>query len=204
VRRAANDTSAKRRVDPGRAVDDDQRRRVRPALLESAAEAQPVLVALAAAERKAEQLLLPFQGEAQGHKHALGRLVGGPQLGSRPAVTRSRSSSRRWRRARNAHGVLADAGDRRLADHLLAERHLQQVLDVADRQAAQEADNDQRLQRVRARDPLAEHLALEAQLDCVADSRPLEFHRLARRLHRPRLKPLRSIAVAVARCARDR
>jgi hypothetical protein len=42
-------------------------------------------------------------------------------------------------------GVLADPGDGRLADDLLAEGLLQQRLDVAHRQASEEPDDDQRL-----------------------------------------------------------
>jgi hypothetical protein len=56
-------------------------------------------------------------------------------------------------------GCLADARDGRLADHLLTEALLRGGLDVTDRQAPQKAADDQRLQRVRARDTLAEHLA---------------------------------------------
>ena len=94
--------------------------------------------------------------------------------------------------------VLADPGHRRLADHRLTERLLQQRLDVAHRQAPQEPDDDQCLQRVRAGDALAEHPALESQPLRVADPRTLELHRTARRLDRPGF-----VAVAIARRARD-
>src|SRR4051812_15947708 len=65
---------------------------------------------------------------------------------------------------------------------------------IADRQAPQKPQNDQRLQRMRARDALAEHLTLEPQLAHRPDPRALELHRPARRLDRPGL-----VAVAVDR-----
>jgi hypothetical protein len=79
---------------------------------------------------------------------------------------------------------LQTPGDRRLADHLLTEGFLQSALNVTDRQAAQEAADDQRLQRMRARDALAEHLAGEPNLAGVADPWALDHGRAARRRDR--------------------
>ena len=182
---------------PGRAVGDDQRRRAQPAVDEVAAEGEPVLVALAAAEREPEQHLAALQRDAPGDQHALGRLVVGAQLQIQrvaeqvdevvlvePALAPAPVALAR---------VLADPGDGRLADHRLIEGLLQRRLDVAHRQPAQERADDQRLQRVRARHVPAEDAALEAQLARVAHPRALELDRPRGRHHPPRL-----IAVAVA------
>src|SRR3954451_25101460 len=157
-------------------------------------------MALARAELQPEQHLLALQRQAPGDQDALGGLVGGAQLQiDRVQVEVDEIVAAEVALAPRLvalAGVLADPRDRRLRDHVLAERLLQQRLDVTHRQASEEAEDDQRLQRVRARDTLAEHLALEPQLRRVAHARALELHRPARRLHHPRL-----VAVAVDRRA---
>jgi hypothetical protein len=180
----------------GRAVGDDQRRRAQPAVDQVAAEREPVLVALAAAQREPEQHLAALQRDAPGNEDALGGLVVGPQLQIEriaeqvyevvlvePALTPAPVALAR---------VLAHARDGRLADHRLVEGLLKRGLDVAHRQPAQERADDQRLQRVRARDMLAEDPALEPQLLSVAHARALELDRPRGRDHSARL-----IAVAV-------
>ncbi len=80
--------------------------------------------------------------------------------------------------------VLADPRDRALGRDRLLEDLLQSGLDITGRQAAQEATDHQRLERVRARYALAKHLALEPQLARIAHTRTLQPHRPSRRLHR--------------------
>src|SRR5512133_12355 len=186
--------------DAGRAVGDDQRRCAHPMRLEVAAELQPRLVALAAAELQPEQHLLALEREPPGDQHALGRLIMGAKLEiDRVQVTVHEVvlvEPPRAPRAVALARVLADPRDHRLADDRLIEGLLQHGLDVTHRQAAQAAKDDQRLQRVRACDTLAEYLALELQLTDAADPRPLELHRPARRLYDARL-----VSVAVDRAA---
>src|SRR6266550_23749 len=67
------------------------------------------------------------------------------------------------------------------------------VRDVeADRQPAQERADDQRLERVRARYPLADDRAREAKRRRVAQPRSLQLERAGRRLHR---HPLVAVAI---------
>ena len=155
-----------------------------PRSMQVAAEGEPVLVALAAAQRQPEQHLAALQRDAPGDQHALGRLVVGAQLQIQrvqeqvdevvlvePALAPAPVALAR---------VLADPRDGRLADHRLVEGLLQRGLDVAHRQPAQERADDQRLQRVRARHVPAEDPALEPQLARVAHARALELDRPAR------------------------
>ena len=88
-------------------------------------------------------------------------------------------------------GVRADPRDGRVADHLLTEALLQSGLDVPDRDAPQEAADDQRLQRMRASDALAEQLTLEPHPARVPDPRTLNHRRATRSPNRARLlKPV--------------
>ncbi len=89
--------------------------------------------------------------------------------------------------------VGTDPAHRRLRDDLLPERLGEQPLDIADGKSAQEAEHDERLERVGASDALAHDRTCEAKLRRIPQPRPLQPHRATRRPHRPRF-----VAVAVA------
>ncbi len=142
----------------GRTVGDPERRRLETAGEQVAAEVEPVLVALAAAELQPEQHLAPLERDAPGDQHALGRRVVGPQLQldrvqeavDEVVLVQAPAAPGAVARLR----VLADPRHRRLRDDRPLERFLQRRLDVAYRQPTQERTDDKRLQRVRARHPL--------------------------------------------------
>src|SRR3954447_25350655 len=94
--------------------------RPQSAVCQIAPEGEPVLVALAAAEREPEQHLAALQRDAPGHQHTLGRLVVGPQLevqGIQEQVHEVVLVKAALAPAPVAlPGVLADPGDGRRAD----------------------------------------------------------------------------------------
>ena len=181
--------------DPGGSVGDDQRRGSHPTGFEVAAEIEPVLITLAATELQAEQHFTALQRDPPRDQDPLGGLVVGAQL----QIDRVEIQVREIMLAEvtlapgriPGGGVLADSRDGRPADHLLPEALLQSSLDITDRQPPQEAANDQRLQRVRSRDTLAEYLTLEPHPARVANPRTLDHGRTARRPNRAwLLKPV--------------
>ena len=182
---------------PGAPSATDQPRRVHSAAGQVAAEGEPVLVALARAELQPEQDLSALQRHAPGDQDPLGRRVVGVQL----QIDRVEEQVHEVVLLELAlapaavalAGVLQHARHCRLRDHRLIERLRQRGLDVAHREAAQERADHQCLQRVGARDALANDPRLEAQLGRVADSRPLDLHRPRGRPHR--LRPLIPVAM---------
>jgi hypothetical protein len=179
--------------DPGCPVGDHERRRAQSAADHVPAEGEPGLIA----ESQAEQDLSALQRHAPADQDTLGGLVIGAQLqidrvqeqvddvvGLQPPAAPLAVSLPR---------VLTDPRDRALGRDRLLEDLLKRRLDVTRGQAAQEAADHQRLQRVRARHALTENPALEPELARIADPWALQGHRPARRLDR-----LRFMAVAVA------
>jgi hypothetical protein len=136
---AAGHSSLDGLPDLGRAVGDDQRRRPHAVVDQIARELQPLLVALARSQLQPEQHLGALQRQAPGDQYAFGGLVVQAQL----EVDRVQVAVDEVVLVQAAltpgavalTGVLADPCDGRLADDLLAQRLLQQSLDVSERQA---------------------------------------------------------------------
>jgi hypothetical protein len=151
---------ADRLPQPGGTVGADEPRGVHSPEDQVAAEGQPRLVALPRAELQTEQdfAALPASRPRQ-PTH--------PPRACHPGAASGKSHRGTGTRGR-AHPaaacttglaparVLQHSRDRRLGDHRLIEGLLQGGLDIAHRQAAKERADHQRLQRVGARDSLAE------------------------------------------------